>query len=77
MSLNMHQHIRESVLKTALVHLLKNGGKSPERTARNIQELLLKFNPDTETVLSYLNLLSLVKSKPWEECLEIILKKLS
>ena len=42
MSGTLHQHIRESVLKTALLHQLKNGQKAPERTARNLIEMLLE-----------------------------------
>ena len=40
----MQEHLRESVFKTALFHFLKNSKKSPERTARNIEELLNKFS---------------------------------
>lgn len=77
MSLTLHQHIRESVLKTALMRLLKNGRKSPERTARNILELLVKFNPAAADLFDYSGLSSLIKTTAWEECLDVILKKLS
>lgn len=77
MSLTIHQHIRESVLKTALMRLLKNGQKSPERTARNIIELLVKFNPASADLFEYSSLSSLIKTTAWEECLDMILKKLS
>ncbi|MBE7721130.1 hypothetical protein [Lacrimispora indolis] len=77
MSAIIHKHIRESVLKTALLHQLRNGQKSPERTARNLEELLQKFNPISAELFSYSDLVSLIKSCSWEECLDIIMHKLS
>ncbi len=77
MSAIIHKHIRESVLKTALFHQLKNGKKSPERTARNLEELLQKFNPISTELFSYSDLISLIKDCSWEECLDIIMNKLS
>lgn len=77
MSLTIHQHIRKSVLKTALMRMLKNGQKSPERTARNVLELLVKFNPASADLFDYSSLSSLIKTTSREECLDIILKKLS
>ncbi len=77
MSVAIHKHIRESVLKTALLHQLKNGRKSPERTARNMEELLLKFNPGSDGLFHYTDLLALIKNSSPEECLDIIIRKLS
>lgn len=75
MSVAIHKHIRESLLKTALIHQLKNGQKSPERTARNILELLLKFTP--VELFNYNDLLSLIKNSSREECLDIIMRKIT
>lgn len=77
MSAIIHKHIRESVLKTALLHQLRNGQKSPERTARNLEELMQKFNPMTAELVSYSDLVSLIKNCSLEECLDIIMHKLS
>ncbi|MDR0923389.1 MAG: hypothetical protein LBT06_14000 [Hungatella sp.] len=77
MSTTIHQHIRESVLKTALFHQLKNGQKSPERTARNLEELLDKFSPISAELFSYSDLVALIKNCSREECLDIIMHKLS
>lgn len=77
MSTAIHKHIRESVLKTALLHQLRNGQKSPERTARNLEELLQKFSPISAELFSYSDLVALIKSCSWEECLDIIMHKLS
>ncbi len=77
MSTTIHKHIRESVLKTALLHQLRNGQKSPERTARNLEELLEKFSPITAELFSYSDLVALIKSCTREECLDIIMRKLS
>ncbi|HBD00872.1 MULTISPECIES: hypothetical protein [Clostridia] len=77
MSATIHKHIRESVLKTALLHQLRNGQKSPERTARNLEELLEKFNPLSAELFSYSDLVVLIKSCTMEECLDIIMHKLS
>lgn len=78
MAITMQEHLRESVLKTALLHLLRNSQKSPDRAARNIQELLLKFKPDAAA--EYFNpeeLLSLLKTCSREECLARIMDKLT
>lgn len=77
MSVTLHNHIRESVLKTALLHQLKNGQKSPERAARNMEELLLRFQPGSMEQFHYTDLLSMIKSCTLEECLNLIMKKLS
>lgn len=77
MSVTVHKHIRESVLKTALFHQLRNGRKSPERTARNIEELLQKFSPGSMELFHDAELPVLIKSCTTEECLDIIMKKLS
>lgn len=77
MTVTIHKHIRESVLKTALLHQLRNGQKSPERAARNIEELLLKFSPCSMELFHYTDLLALIKSCSREECLDIIMRKLS
>lgn len=77
MSAIIHKHIRESVLKTALVHQLKNGQKSLERTARNLEELLQRFSPKSGELFSYSDLVALIKSCSLEECLDIIMHKLS
>ena len=77
MSTTIHKHIRESVLKTALLHQLRNGQTSPERTARNLEELLEKFSPIAAELFSYSDLVALIKSCTREECLDIIMHKLS
>lgn len=77
MSISLQEHIRESVLKTALFHMLKNGHKSPERTARNIEELLLKFNHGSGEIFHASELLTLIKSQSPEECLNTIMNRLS
>ena len=77
MSMTIHKHIRESVLKTALLHQLKNGQKAPERTARNLIELLMKYNPAASELYTYDDLLSMIKRSSTEECLEFIMQKLS
>ena len=78
MSVTMQEHLRESVFKTALFHLLKNSKKSPERTARNIEELLLKFNPASgEWQLDYGELLQLIQTSSREECINYIMSKIS
>jgi hypothetical protein len=74
MSAIIHKRIRESVLKTALIHQLRNGKKSPERTTRNILELLLKFSPNK--LFHYDELLTLIKKSSPEECLEVIMQKI-
>jgi hypothetical protein len=77
MSEIIRKRIRESALKTALLHQLRNGRKSPERTARNLKELLEKFSPISADLFSYSDLVLLIKSCSWEECLDIIMHKLS
>jgi len=77
MSGTLHQHIRESVLKTALLHQLRNGQKAPERTARNLIEMLLKFSPISKELFTFNELLFMIKSCSREECLNLIMQKLS
>lgn len=77
MSAAIRKHIRESVLKTALLHQLKNGQRSPERTARNMEELLIKYSPAAAGLIHYTDLLALVKSSSPDECLDKIMRKLS
>lgn len=78
MSVTMQEHLRESVFKTALFHLLKNCKKSPERTARNIEELLLKFKPaNTGDSFTYSELLNLIKNFSQEDCISYIMNKIS
>ncbi len=77
MSGTLHNHIRESVLKTALLHLLKNGQKAPERTARNLCELLQKFSPATSDLFTYDELLIMIKSCSRDDCLNLIIQKLA
>lgn len=48
--MSLETHIRESVLKTALVHILKNQSKSPERICRNIRELLSSIYPEMKKI---------------------------
>ncbi|MDF2886388.1 MAG: hypothetical protein K0R23_773 [Lacrimispora sp.] len=73
----LHKHIRESVLKTALLHQLKNGQKAPERTARNLRELLQKFNPASSELFTYDELLIMIKSYSRDDCLNLIIQKLA
>lgn len=75
--MSIHNHIRETVLKTALLHQLKNGQNSPERAARNVKELLQKFNPASPQLISYGDLLLLIKTCSKEECLDMIMQKLN
>ncbi len=76
MSITLRNHIRKSVLRTALLHQLKNGVNSPERAARNIEELL-QFHSCSMGKFQYTDLLAMIKSCTLEECLNIIMKKLS
>ena len=76
--MSLESHLRESVLRTALLHLMKNQNKSPERTARNIAELLsLMPNPPQKGCPQYEELLRAVQSYPGEEFLSWIMKRLS
>ena len=78
MSASMQEHLKESVFKTALIHFLRNSKKSPERTARNIEELLVKFSPqETRKRPDYDELLRLIKTSSLEECISCIMNKLS
>lgn len=77
MSGTLHKHIRESVLKTALFHQLKNGQKAPERTARNLRELLLKFSPASSELFTYEELLIMIKNCSRDDCLNLIIQKLA
>ncbi|MBE5991733.1 MAG: hypothetical protein E7247_04970 [Paenibacillaceae bacterium] len=77
MSGTLHNHIRESVLKTALFHQLKNGQKAPERTARNLRELLQKFSPASSELFTYEELLIMIKNCSRDDCLNKIIQKLA
>ena len=78
MSATMQEHLRESMFKTALFHFLKNSKKSPERTARNIEELLNKFHPSPcECRIKYDELLQLIRTSSMEECISYIMDKVS
>lgn len=70
--------LRKSMLKTALRHLLNHTGKTPDRTARNIRELLeLFFSDDVPPSLSYDELLNMIMSHSSEECVSFIISRLS
>ena len=72
---NMQEHLRESVFKTALFHFLRNSKKSP---ARNIEELLNKFNTSPcECRMKYDELLQLIKTSSMEDCISYIMDKIS
>lgn len=76
--MSVESHLRASMLKTALLHLLKHHKSSPERTARNIQELLSRFNTDRSgSPLSYEDLLGIVKRSTPEECLDWVMNRIS
>lgn len=78
MSASMQEHLKESVFKTALFHFLKNSKKSPERAARNIEELLIKFSPLLDERLpGYAELLQLIKTSTLEECISYIMNRIS
>lgn len=78
MSASMQEHLKESVFKTALIHFLRNSKKSPERTARNIEELLVKFSPqETGRRLEYDELLQLIKTASLDDCIRFIMNRLS
>lgn len=78
MSMSYEGRLRQSVLKTALAHQLKNMEKAPQRTVRNMREILEKFTGTvpgpafTEEVL-----LKLVQEKPSQEVLDYILRNLA
>ncbi|MBT9778663.1 hypothetical protein GPL15_19435 [Clostridium sp. MCC353] len=78
--MSVENNLRLSMLKTALFHLLRNHKKSPERTARNIEEMLqiyVQFHPDPGTKLPGHNeLLALLQTHSREECIDIILHRL-
>ena len=76
--MSLESHLRESMLKTALLHLLKNQKKSPDRAARNIQEMLLHFNPSGRAgAYQYDDLLNVITSCPKEDCINWIMNHLS
>ena len=75
--MSVENQLRLAMLKTALRHLLKNREKSPERTARNIEELLQRFeqlHPAVQGLFpDYQELLAILRSTPGEECIGQIL----
>lgn len=76
--MSLENHLRESMLKTALLHLLKNQKKSPDRAARNIQETLQRFNPRGQAAAyRYEELLEIIKSYSKEDCINWIMSHLS
>lgn len=76
--MSVENHLRESILRTALFHLLKNQKKSPDRAARNIQEVLIHYNPSGQaSAYHYQELLEAVRSYPREECVNWIMSHLS
>lgn len=76
--MSVESHLRESMLRTALLHLLKHQNHSPERTARNIQELLKRFEPGrSDSPCSYEELLDIIKHGTREECLDFVMKRIS
>lgn len=76
--MSLESHLRESILRTALIHLLKNQKKSPARTARNIREMLLRFNPSGQAdAYQYEDLLKAVNSCSKEDCMNWIMSHLS
>lgn len=75
--MSVESHLRESMLKTALNHLLRNQQKSPDRTARNIQEVLARFSQaDKNMLLDYEELLQIIKSFSREDCVDWIMKQI-
>lgn len=76
--MSVESHLRESMLKTALLHLLKHQKNSPDRTARNIQELLNRFPTDRFAASwSYEELLEIVKNGTRDECLDWVMRRIS
>lgn len=75
--MSVEDNLRLSMLKTALFHLLRNHKKSPERTARNIEELLqiyAQFHPDRKSNLpGHKELLDLLETHAREDCLDLLL----
>lgn len=75
--MSVENNLRLSMLKTALFHQLKNHKKSPERTARNIEEILqlfAKVDPDKQDGLpGHKELLDLLQTHSREDCLDLIL----
>lgn len=76
--MSLERRLRESMLRTALLHLLKNQKKCPERTARNILEMLLRFNPSGQAdSYHYKNLIKVIGSCSREDCINWIMNHLS
>lgn len=75
--MSVESHLRESMLKTALIHLLRNQQKSPDRTARNIQEVLERFSQAGKNpMFDYEELLQVIKSVSREDCVDWIMKRI-
>lgn len=76
--MSLERHLRESMLRTTLLHLLKDQKRCPERTARNILEMLLRFNPSGQAdSYQYENLLKAIGSRSKEDCVNWIMDHLS
>lgn len=72
--MSVENHLKESILRTALFHLLKNQKKSPDRAARNILEVLLHYNPSGQAAaFQYEELRKVIASCPKEECVNWIM----
>ena len=76
--MSVESHLRESMLRTALLHLLKHQNNSPERVARNIQELLKRFDAGrSDSPCSYEELLDIIRHSSREECLDWVMHRIS
>lgn len=79
--MSLENRLRSAMLRTVLNHLLKNQEKSPERTARNIGEVLLKYSqlpqPADYAPIGYDELLDIIRSHSREDSIELILNRFS
>ena len=75
--ISLEKHIQKTVLKTALLHLLKNPAASKERICRNIQELISGLYPQVKDFhLDDTQLADAVKRMDPEELLVWLLAQL-
>lgn len=76
--MSVESHLRESMLRTALLHLLKHQNNSPERVARNIQELIKRFDTGhSRPSCPYAELLDIIRHGTREECLDWVMHRIS
>lgn len=72
--MSLEKHIRETILKTALLHMLKNQSKSPERICRNIRELLSSIYPEAQEIrIEDDRLLHAIKALPIDQLINWLL----